>query len=430
MTQENDRRNRAEQMASIIRQNLKRAITRQGVSQQEVARKAGMNPASFSQMLNGNKRLLFEDMYAVCDVLGLNIADLMDATSLQNEMQQKVEALLKQANQLTDQANNLKQQAVTLQHADALGNQAKGALVGVGSPRFLVSPFNPDAPIEGGISGAAKGALAGFVPSVVPSGSSSPSMPSKHDGIGVPVRSQAHETLGTMTTVIMRTSKDDLPALATKPEFIQNVHSNQYYLEEYCSGSVYHVDVVYINADSILISPSRYLVPPLDFEKQNTGSVMLDEDDADYSELLRLTKQLIRSFKDQTIPNVMHIEFYKNETGDFIFGEMAARRGGGLIKQELTAAYGMDQSKANFLLELGLVDADTNITRLSQYGILLETAGLNWPKEKEIPDWAVLESVGKKKGIAHNSVDSDRKFLISGDNEAEIIQRSNHLIHG
>ena len=214
MTQENDRRNRAEQMASIIRQNLKRAITRQGVSQQEVARKAGMNPASFSQMLNGNKRLLFEDMYAVCDVLGLNIADLMDATSLQNEMQQKVEALLKQANQLTDQANNLKQQAVTLQHADALGNQAKGALVGAGSPRFLVSPFNPDAPVEGGISGVAKGALAGFVPSGmpsgVPSGSSSPSIPSKHDGIGVPGRSQAHETLKTMTTIIMRTSEGDI----------------------------------------------------------------------------------------------------------------------------------------------------------------------------------------------------------------------------
>lgn len=224
-------------------------------------------------------------------------------------------------------------------------------------------------------------------------------------------------------------SKDDLPALATKPEFIRNVHSNQYYLEEYCSGSVYHVDVVYINSGSILISPSRYLVPPLDFEKQNTGSVMLDENGADYSELLRLTKQLIASFNDQTIPNVMHIEFYKNETGDFAFGEMAARRGGGLIKQELAAAYGIDQSKANFLLELGLVDADTNITRSSQYGILLETAGLNWPKEKEIPDWAVLESVGKKKGIAHNSVDSDRKFLISGKNESEIIQRSNYLIN-
>ena len=85
-----------------------------------------------------------------------------------------------------------------------------GALVGAGSPRFLVSPFNPDAPIEGRISGAAKGALAGFVPSGVPSGSSSPSMPSKHDGIGVPGRSQAHETLGTMTTIIMRASEGDI----------------------------------------------------------------------------------------------------------------------------------------------------------------------------------------------------------------------------
>lgn len=37
---------------------------------------------------------------------------------------------------------------------------------------------------------------------------------------------------------------------------------------------------------------------------------------------------------------------------------------------------------------------------------------------------------GEEKGIAHNSVDSDRKFLISGNNEAEIIQRSNHLING
>lgn len=85
-----------------------------------------------------------------------------------------------------------------------------GALVGAGSPRFLVSPFNPDAPVEGGISGAAKGALAGFVPFGVPSGSGSPSSPSKHDGIGVSGRSQAHETLETMTTVIMRASEGDI----------------------------------------------------------------------------------------------------------------------------------------------------------------------------------------------------------------------------
>ena len=85
-----------------------------------------------------------------------------------------------------------------------------GALVGASSPRFLVSPFIPDAPVEGGISGAVKGALAGFVPFGVPSGSGSPSSPSKHDGIGVSTRSQAHETLRTMTTIIMRTSEGDI----------------------------------------------------------------------------------------------------------------------------------------------------------------------------------------------------------------------------
>ena len=144
MRKENDRRDRAEQMSSIIRQNLKRAILQQGVSQQDVAHEAGMNPASFSQMLNGNKRLMFEDLYAVCDVLGLSVADLMDATVLQNEMQQKVEALLRQANQLTDQADNLKRQAGELQqlgniHEDSDSRQ--GALVGASSPSLSREPL-------------------------------------------------------------------------------------------------------------------------------------------------------------------------------------------------------------------------------------------------------------------------------------------------
>lgn len=123
---------------------------------------------------------------------------------------------------------------------------------------------------------------------------------------------------------------------------------------------------------------------------------MLDENGADYSELLRLTKQLIASFNDQTIPNVMHIEFYKNETGDFAFGEMAARRGGGLIKQELAAAWHRPKQ--------GQLPIGTWSCRCGYeyYAIISvwHTAGnrrIELAKGKEIPDWAVLESVGKKK---------------------------------
>lgn len=35
------------------------------------------------------------------------------------------------------------------------------------------------------------------------------------------------------------------------------------------------------------------------------------------------------------------------------------------------------------LWELGLDDANADISPLSQYGMLLETVGLNWPKEKD-----------------------------------------------
>ena len=88
-----------------------------------------------------------------------------------------------------------------------------GALVGAGAPRYLVSPFNPDAPFENGISGAAKGAMAGVIRSGATGGpGSTPESvaSSKHDGRTALPRSQAHETLGTMTTIIMRTSEGDI----------------------------------------------------------------------------------------------------------------------------------------------------------------------------------------------------------------------------
>ena len=152
-----------------------------------------MNPASFSQMLNGNKRLMFEDLYAVCDVLGLSVADLMDATVLQNEMQQKVEALLRQANQLTDQADNLKRQAGELLqlgniHEDSDSRQ--GALVGASSPRYLVSPYNADGSLRLDNKGVVLGAFSGR------NGKKSPEHMEKSE---------------TMTTIIMRTSCCETP---------------------------------------------------------------------------------------------------------------------------------------------------------------------------------------------------------------------------
>ena len=174
---------------SVIAWNVKMLLTAQNKSQSALAAFLGIQRPTMTNKMKGRIAWSVADLVKSADFLGTTAEALMD-DSLMSQLK-------------TGYTESTKPKY-------GVFAEKPGALVGAGSPRFLVSPFNPDAPIEGGISGAAKGALAGFIPPVVPSGTDSPSTPSKHDGIGVSGRSQAHETLGAMTTIIMRTSEGDI----------------------------------------------------------------------------------------------------------------------------------------------------------------------------------------------------------------------------
>ena len=179
-----DKGQRAE---AAIPTNVRVYLGLSGKTQKALGEALGITKSAMSMKMCGKVGWSVSDLVTTADFLGVTPSALMDDTILS-----KAEAGYAKSAEY------------------GVFAEKPGALVGAGSPRFLVSPFNPDAPVEGGISGAAKGALAGFVPFGVPSGSGSPSSPSKHDGIGVSGRSQAHETLKTMTTVIMRTSEGDI----------------------------------------------------------------------------------------------------------------------------------------------------------------------------------------------------------------------------
>lgn len=179
-----DKGQRAE---AAIPTNVRVYLGLSGKTQKALGEALGITKSAMSMKMCGKVGWSVSDLVTTADFLGVTPSALMDDTILS-----KAEAGYAKSAEY------------------GVFAEKPGALVGAGSPRFLVSPFNPDAPVEGGISGAAKGALAGFVPFGVPSGSGSPSSPSKHDGIGVSGRSQAHETLGTMTTVIMRTTEGDI----------------------------------------------------------------------------------------------------------------------------------------------------------------------------------------------------------------------------
>ena len=179
-----DKGQRAE---AAIPTNVRVYLGLSGKTQKALGEALGITKSAMSMKMCGKVGWSVSDLVTTADFLGVTPSALMDDTILS-----KAEAGYAKSAEY------------------GVFAEKPGALVGAGSPRFLVSPFNPDAPVEGGISGAAKGALAGFVPFGVPSGSGSPSSPSKHDGIGVSGRSQAHETLGAMTTVIMRTSEGSI----------------------------------------------------------------------------------------------------------------------------------------------------------------------------------------------------------------------------
>ena len=179
-----DKGQRAE---AAIPTNVRVYLGLSGKTQKALGEALGITKSAMSMKMCGKVGWSVSDLVTTADFLGVTPSALMDDTILS-----KAEAGYAKSAEY------------------GVFAEKPGALVGAGSPRFLVSPFNPDAPVEGGISGAAKGALAGFVPFGVPSGSGSPSSPSKHDGIGVSGRSQAHETLKTMTTVIMHTSEGDI----------------------------------------------------------------------------------------------------------------------------------------------------------------------------------------------------------------------------
>lgn len=179
-----DKGQRAE---AAIPTNVRVYLGLSGKTQKALGEALGITKSAMSMKMCGKVGWSVSDLVTTADFLGVTPSALMDDTILS-----KAEAGYAKSAEY------------------GVFAEKPGALVGAGSPRFLVSPFNPDAPVEGGISGAAKGALAGFVPFGVPSGSGSPSNPSKHDGIGVSGRSQAHETLGAMTTVIMHTSEGDI----------------------------------------------------------------------------------------------------------------------------------------------------------------------------------------------------------------------------
>ena len=179
----------AQRFEDVARYNIRRYMRLTGKIQKDLAHALGVSRPTITLMLKGETKINLRQVFLIAKALGVTVEDLIDDTYYCQD-----EEFMKKLKPTTDA-------------------EKPGALVGAGAPRYLVSLFNPDAPFENGISGAAKGAMAGVIRSGATGGpGSTPESvaSSKHDGRTALPRSQAHETLETMTTIIMRTSEGDI----------------------------------------------------------------------------------------------------------------------------------------------------------------------------------------------------------------------------
>ena len=171
----------------VIAWNVKMLLTAQNKSQSALAAFLGIQRPTMTNKMKGRIAWSVADLVKSAEFLGTTAETLMD-----DSLMSQIKA------------------GYTKPTAYGVHAEKPGALVGAGAPRYLVNPLDPDAPFGNGITGAARGAMAGLIRSgALGESISAPEYgaPSKHDGRTVLPRSQAHERLGAMTTIIMRTSE-------------------------------------------------------------------------------------------------------------------------------------------------------------------------------------------------------------------------------
>ncbi|GIP65344.1 hypothetical protein J32TS6_38990 [Virgibacillus pantothenticus] len=230
--------------------------------------------------------------------------------------------------------------------------------------------------------------------------------------------------MGTKDTFIVN-SASDIPELDL---------SNQYEIEKFIKGDMYHCDSVVLNGEVKVCSVSRYLNSTLNYSVDGyLASIMID--DSDLIEKMRQFNQEVISalnFKN----GVTHLEvFYDSEEDSIVFCEIGARSGGAGVIPSVKYVYGVDLTETYVRLQL---EEEITIPKAKdtyagwvvihkKEGIITEISN-----EDEFNfDWVLFKSINGKPGDvikrADNSVASIADFTIIGNSEKDLKNKVNML---
>ncbi|MFG1653009.1 ATP-grasp domain-containing protein [Micromonospora sp. NPDC049275] len=126
---------------------------------------------------------------------------------------------------------------------------------------------------------------------------------------------------------------------------------HDYRVEEYVRGAEYHVDSLLRDGEVVFEQLSRYTYSVLEFRDEPGGTVSRKHDLTPAERrILAASATVLRGFGMRT--GVAHVEFFLRDDGEVVFGEAAARAGGGSIVPAIQAGRGINLAGEWCRLEL------------------------------------------------------------------------------
>lgn len=189
--------------------------------------------------------------------------------------------------------------------------------------------------------------------------------------------------------------------------------SNNYVLEQFVPGEVFHVDSLVENGEVLFAGIHRYGRPPMNVA--HDGGVFttrtVEYGSEDHHALEAMNRNLIKGLKLRR--GATHAEFIKSAaTGEFYFLEIAARVGGAFIAETLEAASGINIWAEWAKIEIGRGETPYVLPepRTEYGGVALCLAKEEWPDTSQFNDPEIFYRVKKRfhVGFVVRSTDSAR----------------------
>lgn len=206
---------------------------------------------------------------------------------------------------------------------------------------------------------------------------------------------------------------------------------DNYEIEEFINGTMYHIDSIVDNENVLFSSISKYLGSTLNFLDKKPLISVMEDDDMIIKKMNIFNEKVIKAF--QLKKGVTHHEVFLTSENEVVFCEIAARTGGAGVVPAIKNSYNINLHK-EFINSLLNKNLEIYPSFKKVYSGWIEIYGsegkikkISNEKEFELP-WIIQKKIIKKKSEiikkAEFSTDSIASFVFEDSSTNGLIEKA------